>query len=311
MQNIFIRTFRRSRPYKKRMDLRANGVSMKRVLCTLLSCVLSGAFAPFLLAQASDIPNATTAQPTPQTQEQRGRQLMDEMVTALGGPAWLNRKDMQFHGRMASFFQGRPNGMVVEFDAWHQFPDATHQEAQRIGFLTDKSMIFPGKKVDVVQIWTAGEGYEVTYKGKTTLPKDQVEDFYRREDHSIEQVVNKWLKAPGVMVLYDGTSMVERRMADKVTILSANNDAVTIDLDATTHLPLRRTFEWRNTTFKDHDEDVEEYNDYHTFQGLPTPLTITRYHNGDMANQRFLSQVQYNTGLPHELFNPDNLLKKK
>ena len=74
------------------------------------------------------------------------------------------------------------------------------------------------------------------------------------------------------MVLYDGTSMVERRMADKVTILSANNDAVTIDLDATTHLPLRRTFQWRNTTFKDYDEDVEEYDDYHTVQGLPTAL---------------------------------------
>jgi hypothetical protein len=285
---------------------------MKKILCAILFTALSGSFAaPLLLAQASDIPNATTADPSPQAQEQRGRQLMDEMVTALGGDAWLHRKDMQFHGRMASFFQGRPNGMIVEFDAWRQFPDATHQDAERIGFLTDKSMIFPGKKIDIVQIWTGGEGYEVTYKGKTTLPKDQVEDFYRRQAHSIEEIVNKWLKAPGVMVLYDGTSMVERRMADKVTILSANNDAVTIDLDSTTHLPLRRTFEWRNTTFKDHDQDIEEYNDYHTFQGLPTPLTITRYHNGDMASQRFLTQVQYNTGLPHELFNPDNLLKKK
>ena len=285
---------------------------MKRVLCTLFAGLLSAGFAaPALLAQASDIPNATTAQPTPQTQEQRGHQLMDEMVTALGGDAWLNRKDMQFHGHIATFFQGRPNGMVVEFDAWQQFPDVNQPQAERIGFLTDKSMIFPGKKIDVVQIWTGGEGYEVTFKAKTTLPKDQVEDYFRRQAHSIEDVVRHWLKAPGVMVLYDGTSMVERRMADQVTILSANNDAVTIDLDARTHLPLRRTFQWRNATFKDHDEDVEEYDDYHTLQGLPTALTITRYHNGDMSNQRFLTSVQYNTGLPRELFNPDNLLKKK
>lgn len=285
---------------------------MKRVLCTLLAGVLSATFAaPSLLAQASDIPNATTSQPSPQAQEQRGRQLMDEMVTALGGDAWLNRRDMQFHGRIAAFFQGRPNGMVVEFDAWEQFPEGGQAQAERIGFLTDKSMIFPGKKIDVVQIWTGGTGYEVTYKGKTTLPKDQVEDYYRRQAHSIEDVVRHWLKTPGVMVLYDGTSMVERRMADKVTILSANNDAVTIELDSTTHLPLRRTFQWRNATYHDLDEDVEEYDDYHTMQGLPTALTITRYHNGDMTSQRFLTNVQYNTGLPHELFNPDHLLKKK
>lgn len=314
VQNIFTQTIPPPQPSKNQMDAGANGVSisMKRILCGILFGTLSGVFAPALLrAQASDIPNATTAQPSPQMQEQRGRQLMDQMVAALGGDAWLNRKDMQFHGRVASFFQGRPNGMIVEFDAWQQFPNGTQPQAERIGFLTDKSMIFPGKKVYVVQIWSGSEGYEVTYKGKTTLPKDQVADYYRRQAHSLEEVVGKWLKAPGVMVLYDGTSMVERRMADKVTLLSADNDAVTIDLDSTTHLPLRRTFEWRNTTFKDHDEDVEEYNDYHTFQGLPTPLTITRYHNGDMANQRFLTQVQYNTGLPHELFNPDNLLKKK
>ena len=281
---------------------------MKRLISILL---LAGVASLPLHAQSAEPVPPPPAQNQQQNQLQRGRQLLDEMIAALGGDAWLNRKDMQFHGRIASFFQGRPNGMVIEFDAWHRFPDATHPEAVRIGFLTDKSMILPGKKIDVVQIWTGGKGYEVTYKGKTELPKDQVEDYYRRQAHSIEDVVHNWLKAPGVMVIYDGTSMVERRMADQVTVLSANNDAVTIDLDATTHLPLRRTFEWRNPIYKDHDEDVEEYADYHTVQGLPTAYNITRYHNGDMASQRFLTRVQYNTGLPPELFDQNKLLKKK
>ena len=59
-----------------------------------------------------------------------------------------------------------------------------------------KACSSPAKKIDVVQIWTAGTGSEVTYKGKTTLPKEQVEDFYRRRAHSIESVVQDWLKAP-------------------------------------------------------------------------------------------------------------------
>jgi hypothetical protein len=113
------------------------------------------------------------------------------------------------------------------------------------------------------------------------------------------------------MVVYGGSTMVERRLTERVSILSANNDAVTLDIDAQTHLPRRRTFEWRNATFKDQDEDAEEYDDYHTIQGLPTAFTITRYHNGDMASQTFYTKVEYDVDLPPDTFNPDVLLKKK
>lgn len=282
---------------------------MKRVVLCLAFASAVGTSRSF--AQARDIQSAAPTQPAGVTQEQLGRRLLDQMVRALGGQAWLDRKDMQVRGRTAAFFQGQPNLNVIEYTGWRQFPDATHPGAERIGFLSDKSMILPGKKIDVVQIWTADNGYEVTYKGRTVLPKEQVEEYLRRRAHSIESVIQEWLKAPGVMVIAEGTTMVERRLADKVTVLSANNDAVTIELDANTHLPLRRTFQSRNQTFKDIDEDSEGYDDYHTVQGLPTAFTITRYHNGDMVNQRFLTKVEYNQGLSPDLFNPDNLLKKK
>ena len=282
---------------------------MKRiVLCIAFS--LTAASQP-LWSQARDIPSAAPARPVGETSEQRGRQLLNEMLEALGGDAWLNRKNIQLYGHVGRFFRGAPTGIVIDFTSTHRFPDATHFEAERIGFITDKSMILPGKKIDVVQIWTTDKGYEITYKGKTELPKEQVEDYYRRRAHSIESVYSTWLKAPGVMVVYEGTGMVERRLADKVTILSDSNDAITLDLDVTTHLPIRRTFEWRNETFKDHDKDAEEYEDYHTVQGLPTAYSITRYRNDDMISQTFLTKIAYDVDLPPDNFNPDVLLKKK
>ncbi len=277
------------------------------ILCIALSFTSTGV----LWAQASDIPSAAPAQPTGETSEQRGRKLLDEALQALGGQAWLDRKNVQVYGHIGRFFHGTPTGIVIDFTSIHRFPDATHFEAERVGFITDKSMILPGKKIDVVQIWTADKGYEITYKGKTELPKDQVEDYYRRRAHSVESIYSTWLKAPGVMVVYEGASMVERRLAEKVTILSDNNDAVTLELDAATHLPLRRTFEWRNLTFQDHDKDEEEYADYHTVQDLPTAYSITRYRNGDMSSQTFLTRIAYNADLPGDSFNPDVLLKKK
>jgi hypothetical protein len=283
---------------------------MKQLVLTIAAGLLLTSAQP-LWSQASDIPSAAPVQPAGESPEQRGRKQLDQMVEALGGDAWLHRKNVRDIGHLARFFRGAPTGMVVDFTGVHQFPSESRFEAERVGFLTDKSMILPGKKIDVVQIWTGGHGYEITFKGKSSLPKEQVEDFYRRRDHSIEAVIAVWLKAPDVVVLSEGKEMVERRLADKVTVLSAENDAVTIDLDVNTHLPLRRTFKWRNETFKDYDEDAEEYEDYHTVQGLPTAYNITRYHNGDMISQTFLTKIEYDVDVPPDSFNPDVLLKKK
>jgi hypothetical protein len=263
-----------------------------------------------LRAQASEIPSAAPAA-AKLSDTDRGRQLIDQMVAALGGEMWLNRATIQLDGRTSSFFHGEPNPYITEYHEQRRLPAPGQPEADRVGFLTDRGMIEPGKKIDVVQIWTAGNGTEVTYKGQTALPKEQVEDYYRCRAHSIEEVVHNWLKAPGVMVVSEGTVMVVRRLADRVTVLTADNDAVTLELDATTHLPLRRTFRWRNPQFKDYDEEAETYDDYHTIQGLPTPLTITRYHNGEMSGQRFLTRVVYNLPLDASLFDPAVLLKKK
>ena len=263
-----------------------------------------------LFAQANDIPSAAPASNSANP-EQRGRQLLDEMVTALGGPIWLNRQTLSTQGHTAAFFRDQPTGSNLEFAEYFQFPLAGKPQVERIEFITPKGMILPGKKRDVVQVWTPDQGYELTYKGKNPLPKEQVEDYLRRRSHSVEAVVAIWLKAPGVVVVSEGTTMVERRAADKVSILSASNDAVTLELDANTHLPLARTFEWRNQQFKDHDEDREEYDNYKTYNGIPTPLTLSRYRNGDLVNQRFLSKIIYNQPLPPDTFNPDAPIQQK
>jgi hypothetical protein len=276
------------------------------------SVLLATLLAPQLLhAQAAEIPSAAPDAAAGAPDSHRGRALIDQMVKALGGDAWLNRKTMYIEAHGSSFFHGEPNPYIVEYREYHRFPASGQPEAERVGFVTKRGALIPGKKVDVVQIWQDGKGVEITYKGKTDLPKDQVEEFYRRRAHSIEEVVRNWIHQPGVMIIPEGTSMVERRMADKVTVLTANNDAVTLELDANTHLPLRRIFQWRNQQFKDFDEDAEDYADYHDVQGLPTAMTITRYKNGDMVAQRFITKVTYNDPIDATEFDPETYLKKK
>ena len=88
-------------------------------------------------------------------------------------------------------------------------------------------------------------------------------------------------------------------------MLFRSNEAVTIQMDVQTHLPLRRTFEWRDPVYKDKNIDAEEYDDYHTFDGIPTAFTITRFKNNEIIHQYFLVHVTYNQELPADFWSVD------
>ena len=110
---------------------------------------------------------------------------------------------------------------------------------------------------------------------------------------------------PDVLCVGDvATDVYIALRADQVTLLSATNDSVTLQLDAETHLPLRRIFRWRNPTYKDKDEDIEEYDNYRIVDGIQTPYSIPRYRNGDMVNERFLLGAEYDRTLPADQFDP-------
>ncbi|MDE1154642.1 MAG: hypothetical protein PW735_02810 [Acidobacteriaceae bacterium] len=256
-------------------------------------------------AQASALPSAT---PHPPDQSgDRGRKLLEEMVTALGGETWLHRTTWMEYGKGASFYKGQPNPYVSDFEEYFRLAPY----GQRVVIVSKQGVFIPTSKRDVAEVWTPTDGYEVTYRGKKALPQKDVDSYRRNRAHSLETVVSDWLKQPGIMITYDGTDMVERHLADKVTLLTASNDAVSVYLDERTHLPLSRSFQYRNETYRDFDTDVEQYDDWHVIQGIATPMTVTRLLNGDVVAQRFITKVEYTVQLAPDLFDPDRPLEKK
>jgi len=255
--------------------------------------------------QASAVPSA---QAGPEASEVgHGRKLLDQMVAALGGAAWLNREDWIFYGRSASFYKGQPHEEVPQFEEYYR----AKPFGERVVVITHFGVIIATDHKDIAEVWTPEGGYEVTYKGTKPLPAKDVTEYQRRQRHSLEVVVNDWLKQTGVLVTYEGSNMVERRLAEQVSILTANNDAVTLELDEATHLPLSLSYQWLDPVYKDLNKDVEQFDDYHVVQGIQTPYSITRLHNGDMVMQRFLTKAVYNTKLAPDLFDPERKLEKK
>ena len=249
------------------------------------------ALAALLLLAAPLTTRTQTAEDAGAQNAKKARVALDAMVQALGGPAWLNIKNQVRQGHLAAFFHGKPDTGTTKFWEFHSWPDH-----DRIEYTVHR---------DVVQFYLGRVGWEVTYKGKAPLPQEQVDDYLRRRDHSIETAIKLWLNDPKTILVYEGQRLAERHLADQVTLISAQNEAVTSLMDAQTHLPLRRTFEWRDPLYKDKNLDAEEYDDYHLVDGLPTAFTITRFKNDDMISQRFLDKVAYNQDLPADFWSVD------
>jgi hypothetical protein len=217
----------------------------------------------------------------------KARELIQQAIEALGGQAYLSVQDMEQEGRAYNFHHGELSSVGTRFWRFWKWPDKERVEVT--------------KQRDIVYINNGDQGYEITYKGTAPEEPSQLEDYNRRRHYALEIVLRQWIGQPGTILLYEGPAVAERKPAESVTILNAKNQAVTLFLDANTHLPVKKVFTWR-----DHDryknEEAEIFDNYRQVQGVMTPQSIVRSRNGEYVTQRFLHDVRYNQGLADALF---------
>jgi hypothetical protein len=241
----------------------------------------------------NDSNSSTSAQsiPTDQANAQKAKQIIDQAIQALGGQAYLNITDEKLEGRGYSFHHGQPNSLGTVFWRFRKFPDKDRVE------LT--------KKRDIVQIYNGDKGFEITYKGVRPLDqKDELDPYLRRRRYAIEVVLRQWLNQPGVALFYEGQTVAAQKETDQVTVMNNKNEAVTLYIDINTHLPVKKSFSWRDPADKQRNVEEEIFDNYRPIQNIMTPFDTTRLFNGEMSAQTFLTAASYNQGLSESLFDP-------
>jgi hypothetical protein len=158
------------------------------------------------------------------------------------------------------------------------------------------------KKTDIAIIHNGDKGFEVSYKGTEQEEAKDTRDYVRRRGTSLEWVLRQWIHEPGMAFFYDGTALGNANLADKVTITNSKNESVTLFLDTVTHLPVKKSFAWRDAKDKGQNVEEEQYDNYKPVQGIMTPYTLSRFYNGDLVSERFLSKVKYNDEMADSLF---------
>ncbi len=147
-----------------------------------------------------------------------------------------------------SFYHGRPNSLGIVFWRFYKFPD--------------KDRIELTKQRDVIYVYNGDKGYEITYKGPRPADPKDLTEYLRRRHFSLDWVLRKWLSEPGVALFYEGQTVAEGKTVDQVTVMNAHNEGVTLYLDIDDHLPVKKTFSWRDPTDKQRNIEDEVYDNY-------------------------------------------------
>jgi hypothetical protein len=247
-------------------------------------------------ARAESAANAQSSIPANRGEDRenvrQARALLEQAIQALGGQTFLNIHDVQQQGRTYGFYHGRPTGAGALFWRFVEYPDKERLEVT--------------KERDVAYVYAGDKGYEVTYKGAHAMEKKDLEDYLRRRRFSLEMMLRVWINDPTVALFYDGNALAGNAPAQQVTLINAKNEAVSLCFDLDSHLPIKKSYKWRDPVDKERNIEDEIYDNYKPVQGVMTPYSLTRYYNGDMQSQRFINSVQFNQGLNPAMFDANS-----
>ena len=266
---------------------------MRKLLCSLaLLLLVSAAPAqkPAVTSSAPPAPSNTAPLPVDNENARQAKAVLDRMLKALGGDAYLTYQSRSEVGRTYRFYRGEPAGTGVQFWRFWQYPDKDRIELTK---QRDWRILYVGEKA-----------WETTFRGTRPLDPEDLKTYLVRQPYANEHVLREWLKAPGTVLFYEGQTVAERRPVEKITIMDAQNRAVTYYVSTENHLPVKKTFTLRDPETRERSSEEEIYDNYRLLQGIQTPLSWTWKTDEWMTRQRFLNTVTYDPPLTPSLFDP-------
>jgi len=232
----------------------------------------------------------------PEASAARGKQILQQLIDAFGGPTYLDIRDSDCEGRLARFgHNGELSGYTNFKDYW-RYPDANR---------TDYS-----KKGVIINLYVGDKGWTLDKSGVSELSAASVADFQDQAKRDINNLLRVRLKEPGMTIRYGGTDIVDLKTVDWVDITDSEQRNFRLAVDRSTHLLARAVVSTPDETMNDRNIETNIYTNFQLMDGVRTALQITTDRNGRRASQVFFTICKYNSGLPADLFTKAALDKR-
>ena len=234
-----------------------------------------------------------------ETNQERGRRIVDEAVVALGGDNFLRMLDRIESGRAYSFYREELNGLSIA-KIYTRY--LIRPEPPVPAFLGVREREAFGKKEDSAVILADGKGYDISFRGARPLADERLERFKESTLRNVFYILRQRLGEPGLIMEFRGTDVVENQSVDIVDITDADNHVVTVYFGHVSHLPAKQVTYRRDLQTKDRLAEVTRYSKYRDVGGVVWPYDIQRERDGEKIYQMYSDSVVINKDLTDNLF---------
>jgi hypothetical protein len=246
----------------------------------------------YCLAQPAVTVQQAASQDTPKLPSKidpKAQELLDRAVQALGGEAFLRAKSLTTRGRIFAITEGTTTGFAP-FQSTVEFPE--------------KRRLVYGKDKPVILVNDGERGWQLDRYGTIRQPPEQIRRWRLANRYSLENLLRRVIHEAGLLIQDGGTDFVDNLPAHVVEITDADKVHVRLYLHKVTFLPVRIAYRVQNAETHEWDEFVDVYGEYRQFQGIQTPLHITRFLNHERFSEVFRTAAEYNARYPANLFEP-------
>ena len=233
----------------------------------------------------------STALAVGQDVQVRGKQIIDDAIAALGGDKFLRVENRIESGRAYSFFLNRLTGLsVARFYTRYLPVDPAKSSAE----IAQQEYQAYGKEEDFFTLFRDDGAWEVTYRGPTEIDRDQVTRHRDSTMHNIFYILRNRMKEPGMVFESRGGDVVDNTPVNVVDIIDSTNRVVTVYFHATSKLPVKQSWVWRDPETRERNEEVTRFSRYRDVSGTQWPFQVHRERNGQKTYEMFADSVTIN-----------------
>lgn len=249
----------------------------------------------------------------PEQSEAKGKQILRDLISGLGGPGYTEVRESECSGRRALFGHSGDLTGYIDFNDFRHYPDKERIEYIRKGhnsilmsLIGFDGLYFTHGGI-VITLFNGDRGWSYDRSGVNELPVTSVTDFQESVKRNVDNLLRFRLNEPGLSIRFGGSDTVDLRQVDWVEINDSEGRKYRLAINHSTHYLDRMVVSTEDTEMQQVNDDTTIYTNYQLKDSVWTPMQFTREHNGRRTAQFFFDSCRFNPGFPQDLFSKDSL----